>query len=209
MSLKRIVLHGELAKHIPGGVFECEFHTAREAASALELNFPGFFKLIADKYLHIIPKNTNGLGMDQIMSWKIGVNELHIMPAMEGSGGGGDGGGNRGLKAILGLALIAVAIVGTGGFASLASSGGASLGGAVFGNTFGITGQQLAQLGVALLMSAFAQPPPKQPDRVENVIFTGPLTTSNEGDVLPYVAGRRIIVGGVVINTELIVDNSQ
>lgn len=211
--MKKIVLHGKLADHVPGGVFECEFHTAREAASALELNFPGFFALIRDMYIHVLPGNDpdQALGVDEVVkSWKVGTKELHIMPAVEGAGGGGgsNNNGNRGLKAILGLALIAVAIVGTG--ALIGGGSIANLANPVFGNAFGITGLQLAQLGVALLMSAFAQPPPSEENdtRIENVIFTGPFTTNKEGEVLPYVAGKRIIVGGVIINTELIVENS-
>lgn len=208
--MKTIVLHGAFADHIPGGRFNCEFQTAREAASALEINFPGFFKLISDGYIHIkAGENHHGMDESQLMAWKIQSDELHIMPAVEGSGGGGgDNGGNRGVKAILGLALVAVAIIGTGGLAGIT---GGSLSTAVFGNSFGITGMQLLQLAVPLVMSAFAPAPPSNKDveRVENVIYTGPLSTNAEGDVLPYVAGERVIVGGVIFNSELIVENTK
>lgn len=205
--LKKIILHGDLADHIPGGVFECMFTTAREAASAIEANYPGFFEKIADKYIHVVPGKTKGLDESQLASWNIKSDELHIMPAIEGAGGGGgSSNSNRGLKAIIGIALIAVAIVGTGGLAAIGSG---SLSGAVFGNAFGITGLQVLGIGASLVMTAFAPAPGAfdRPDRVRNTIYTGPLTTSKEGSVLPYVAGEEVIVGGVIINTDLVVEN--
>lgn len=208
MKKKKIVLHGELAHHLPNGEFECVFHTAREAASAIEVNYPGFFELISDKYIQIIPKGQkHTMVPDQLASWKIGSDELHIFPVLEGDGGGGSSGQNSGVKAILGMALIAVAIVGTGGMAGVFSG---SLTGAVFGNAFGITGLQVLGLGTSLVVSAFAQPPGAfdRPERVQNTIYTGPLNTNKEGSVLPYVAGESVIVGGVIINTELVVENT-
>tara|TARA_R110000851_G_scaffold211412_4_gene363986 strand:+ start:558 stop:1175 length:618 start_codon:yes stop_codon:yes gene_type:complete len=203
--MKTIILHGKFAEHIPNGKLRCEFNTAREAASAIESNYPGFFKLIRDKYIHVVPgKQTGGLDEVQCDNWQISSDELHIMPAAAGAGGG-DNGGQNAVKAILGVALIAVAIVGTGGLAAI--GGGSLAGGVSIGGTslFGITGTQLLQVGIPMVMQAFAPSPAAQPNRVENVIFTGPLNTNKEGEVLPYVAGERVIVGGVVINTELVV----
>lgn len=208
---KKIILHGDLADHIPGGVFECMFNTAREAASALEMNFPGFFAKIAERYIQVIPQGQKETMMeDQLASWKIRGDELHIFPVMEGSGGGGaPSDGQRAVKAIIGFALIAVAIIGTGGLAALAGGGTAVT---LFGGgaAFGITGLQLLGIGASLVMSAFAPAPPSfdSQDRVRNTIYTGPLATNKEGSVLPYVAGERVIVGGVIINTELVVENS-
>lgn len=211
MDTRKIVLHGDLAKCLPNGEFECVWHNAREAASAIEVNYPGFFKAISDGYIIVAPDGdkTRSLGSDQLASWNINCKELHIFPVLEGSGGGGGGeggGASRGIKAILGLALIAVAIVGTGGLAAI---GGGSLSTAVFGNAFGITGLQVLGLGASLVMQVFAPAPtsPDQADRVQNTIFTGPLNTSTEGSPLPYVAGRDVLVGGVIFNTELIVEN--
>ena len=208
---RKIVLHGELASHLPGGVFECVFTTAREAASAIEMNFPGFFNKIAEMWIQVIPIGQKETMLeDQLASWKIRGDELHIFPAVDGSGGGGGENGNRGIKAILGLALIAVAIVGTGGMAAIAGgslSGAVTIGGV---SAFGITGMQVLGLGLSLVMNAFAPAPGAfdKPDRVKNTIYTGPLNTNREGSVLPYVAGERVLVGGVIINTELVVENT-
>jgi len=208
---RKIVLHGELASHLPGGVFECVFNTAREAASALEMNFPGFFTKIQDMYIQVIPKGQKEtMQPDQLASWQIRGKELHIIPAIDGSGGGGGGDSNNNTaKAILGLALIAVAIIGTGGLGAIAGgslSGAVTIGGV---SAFGITGMQVLGIGVSLVMGAFAQAPGAfdRPDRVRNTIFTGPLNTNKEGSVLPYVAGERVLVGGVIINTELVVED--
>lgn len=207
--MRTIVLHGAFADHIPGGRFKCEFNTAREAASALEANFPGFYKMIRDVYIHVVPgKQPSGLDETQLANWQIKSDELHIMPAAEGEGGGGNpSDGQRAVKAIIGVALIAVAIIGTGGLAALAGGGTAVT---VFGGgaAFGISGLALLQVGIPMVMAAFAPSPAAQAqqERVNNVIFTGPLNTNKEGEVLPYVAGERVIVGGVVINTELVVE---
>jgi len=208
--MKTIILHGALSDHIPGGKFNCEFLTAREAASALEFNFPGFFKKIEDMYIHIKPGKNQKYSLDEgkLVSWKIGEDELHIIPAAEGAGGGGGGGGNSNAKAILGVALIAVAIIGTGGFAAI---GTGSLGTAVFANPIGITGLQMLAVGASLVFQAFAPAPPgpNRQERIDNVIFTGPLNTNKEGDVLPYAAGLRLLAGGVIFNTELNVDHTS
>jgi predicted phage tail protein len=209
--MKRIVLHGELAKHVPGGVFECMFNTAREAASAIESNYPGFYKLIQDQYIYVRPgEQKTTLNEHQLSNWTIASEELHIIPAIDGEGGGGGGGDNNNtLKAVLGAALIAVAIIGTGGIAAIGSG---SLGSTVSlgGFSMGLTGFQVLQAGIPLLMSAFAPAPAgaNRDENIKNVIFTGPLNTSNEGAVLPYVAGERVIVGGVIINTELVVEST-
>jgi predicted phage tail protein len=210
---RKIILHGSFSDHLPGGEFECVFNTAREAASAIEINFPGFFDLISTQYISVIPGGeSETMSPEQLTSWQINSDELHISPVMIGAGGGGGGSdNNRGIKAILGFALIAVAIIGTGGLAGIA---GGSLGGAVqIGGVtaFGITGMQVLGIGASLVMGAMAPAPgaADRQERVNNVIYTGPLNTNKEGSVLPYVAGERVIVGGVIINTELVVENTQ
>jgi len=202
--MKTVVLHGELADHLPAkyeGKFTGDFTTAADAASMLECNFPGFFDLIADKHLHVIPKgNEEALNEEQCLMYQIGAEELHIMPAIEGAGGG------KGLLAVLGIALIAVAVVVTGG-AAIGLAG--TFGGGVAGFGAGTFGASLAgwalNMGIGLTLNALVQPP-KPPgtagaDQDDNGIYTGPLNVFEEGAALPIVLGT-IEVGGVVIHTD-------
>lgn len=202
-DLKKVYLHGSLKDYIPGGVFECSFATAGEAASAIEVNFPGFFDIIRDMKLHIVlgdPANNESFDEDQIKKYAITHDEIHIMPALEGSGGGKKGGL---LKVILGVALIAVAFVGTMGAAGAGIFG--SLGAPVFGNTLGITGTQLLMFGASMVLSGLAQPPKKneEQEQLKSAIYSGPINTQEPGAIVPYVAGKDVIVGGVVIHADI------
>ena len=200
--MKTIVLHGTLAEHLPAalhGRFECDFDTAREAASAINANFPGFHDKIRDMELFVCDGDANGVEMseEQVTKYKIAGEELHLIPAMDGEGG-------RTGKAILGTLLIAVAIIGTMGM-------GAALGTAVFANGLGITGTTLLLGGASMVMSALVKPPapPKEQNNKGSVIYSGPLNTQNEGDPVPYAAGRRVFCGGIVIHTDLIITDEM
>lgn len=199
-QMKKIVLHGELASHIPGGEFECDFSKSTEAINAIEANFPGFHDKIRDMYIYLVPDGPDKepLSEDQAISYRLGAKELHIIPAIEGSGGR-----NRGLKAILGVALIAVSF-GVGGFVAGGLGSTASIGGL----SLGVTGTQLLFMGAGLVLQSMVQPPkaPVESTRQESSFYQGPLNTQQEGSIVPYVAGTDVIVGGVVIHTDLIVE---
>lgn len=199
--MKAVVLHGGLRDLLPAeysGRFECDFLTAREAVSALEVNFGKVFDRIRNMLLHIVVGDTS-LDEKQAVLGKIMGDELHIYPALEGAGGG------KGWTAILGVALIAVAVVMTGGIGATAAGlmgvQGASLS---MGASFAL------KMGAALVLSALVQPPKMDSGKTKaglsSATYSGPLNTSQEGAVLPYVAGRDVLVGGVVIHTDLQVE---
>lgn len=130
--------------------------------------------------------------------------ELHIYPALEGNGGG------KGLLAVLGLALIAVAAVVTGGAAiGMAGALGSGMFGGATAGTLGATVAGFAfNMGVGLVLSALVQPPEmalngNDKPGLRSSTYSGPLNTQQEGVSLPYVAGREVLVGGVVIHTDL------
>lgn len=202
--MKTIVLHGSLRDHLPAeydGRFRCDFSTAREAVSAINANFAGFFDKIRTMLLHVVAGDAKqSLNETQAYRDVIVADELHIYPALEGAGGG------KGLFAILGIALIAVAAVMTGG-AALMMAG--NLGGAMsaLGGASGLAGFAL-NMGVGLVLSALVQPPDMalngdDKPGLKSAIYSGPLNTQQEGVALPYVAGREVLVGGVVIHTDL------
>lgn len=199
--MKKIVLHGALANHIPNGEFECDFARVSEAVSAIEANWPGFYDLIRNQYVYVVPgDDPNGAPLDseQVPLYKIGASTLHIVPSLEGAGGN-----NRGVKAILGLALIAVSF-GVGGFVA----GGLGSTAAIAGTSLGITGTQLLFMGAGLVLQALVQPPkpPTAPEREVSSFYSGPLNSQQEGSIVPYAAGRDVIVGGVIIHTDLVVE---
>ncbi len=187
-----IHLHGALADHVPGGQFTASFSNVREAVSCINANFPGFHDLIRAMKLHVLVgnvKDEKDLDQDQAYHYTIN-NDIHIMPAVEGAGGD-----NKALKVILGVGLIAVGFIGVPGIA---------LGSAVFGNAIGITGLQLVGLGAGIVMSALAQPPKMVKEETEQSdMYQGPLNTQTEGQIVPYVAGQDVIVGGMLIHADL------
>lgn len=207
--MKTVVLHGGLADLIPAkyqGRFTCVFETAVQAVSMLEANFGNVWKTIRDKHLYVVSGNNDtSLDEDQVARYTIRGDELHIYPAVEGAGGG------KFLRAILGVALIAVAVVMTGGGA-LAALGSLSTGGAgALTGMSAMAAKMAFVFGTNLVLSALVQPPdapgsPGEKAGLRSATYGGPLNTQQEGATLPYVAGRDVIVGGVIIHTDLSIE---
>lgn len=205
MAIKQIVLHGELAHHVPEEYRDnlyFDFSRVTEAVSAIEAAWPGFHDKIKTQHLWVVPgDDPDGvpLSEDQVKGYKIGAKTLHIIPAIEGSGG------RRGIKAVLGIALIAVSL-GVGGFVA----GGLGSSVTVGGTALGITGTQLLFMGAGLVLQGLVQPPKAptvtDPERQQSSFYQGPLNTQQEGSVVPYTGGQDVIVGGVVIHTDLVIE---
>ncbi|RYE97097.1 MAG: hypothetical protein EOO77_39700, partial [Oxalobacteraceae bacterium] len=103
---KTVYLHGDLADDYPPGPFTIYADTVREISSYFEANFGGWHDLIRDRMVCVVQGDLAGgvsLGEDE-MGWSIGPDEVHIMPEAMGAKQGGA------LKAVLGVALIGVAI---------------------------------------------------------------------------------------------------
>lgn len=202
---KTIVLHGILADHLPAhynGRFEGYFSTAVDAAGLIECNFPGFYNLIRDKMVNVVPKgDDDGLDEKQCAASIITADELHIMPAVEGAGGKG------GILGVLGAVLIAVAVVVTGGAAiGMAGAFGSGMFGAATAGSMGAWAAGIAlNMGIGLVMNSLVQPPSaptsKGIENEDNGIYTGPLNVYEEGSCLPIVLGT-VEVGAVIIHTD-------
>jgi len=203
--LRKIHLHGELKNHLPNGFFECVWSHPREAASAIESNFPGFRKLLKDKKVEVWYSNKDGknipLNEEQLLL-KIGGDELHIAPVPEGSGRYG--------KVILGVALFAVGL----GAAALAGGGlVAGLGAAApgfLGSSLGLTAGNLVLAGGLMILNGLLAPQvPKgdfsknEEERKPSAIYRGPLNTQEQGTAFPLVFGFGVISGGAVIHADL------
>lgn len=208
-TTRPIVLHGFIADHIPGGKFNAVWSSPREAASCLEANFPGFRKLIQDKKI-LVWHTKNGKVIDvseDQLQMKLGGDELHIAPAVTGSGRGG--------KIILGIALFAVGIG-----AAAAAGGGliAGLGTAApgfLGSTLGLTAGNLVLSGGLMILNGLLAPQaPKgdfsqnEQERKPSAIYRGPITTQEQGVAFPLVFGFNVIAGGAVIHGEIDVSDA-
>ncbi len=178
-----------------------------EAVRALSVNLPGFSKEIAIGAYRItagprrkgrpVTEDTLGLGLP--------VNApLHIVPVTSGSKKGGVG------KLIMGVALIAVAAVATGGFAL--GAGGTALGmGATGWGAVAMFGASFAFAGVAQLLTP--TPPSmsagnlERPEERPSFMMGSPVNVSSQGNPVPIIGGR-VRVGSVVasmgISTERI-----
>lgn len=202
-SKQTIVLHGVLADHLPAeynGRFEAYFTTASDAAGMIECNFPGFYALIEEMSLHVVPKGDDtGLDAEQCIKFNIVSGELHIMPAVDGAGGG------KGFMAVLGVVLIAVAVVVTGGAVIPGVAGWGAMSGFGAGSVGAWAAGVAFNAGVGMVLNSLVQPPQapssKGLNSEDNGIYTGPLNVSEEGACLPLVFGT-IEVGGVVIHTD-------
>lgn len=200
---KTIVLHGILADHLPAhynGRFEGYFSTAVDAAGLIECNFPGFYNLIRDKMVNVVPKgDDDGLNEKQCAASIITANELHIMPAVEGAGGG------KGIMAVLGAVLIAVAVVVTGGAVIPGVAGWGAMSGFGAGSVGAWAAGVAFNMGIGMVMNSLVQPPAapnsKGIENEDNGIYTGPLNVYEEGACLPIVLGT-IEVGAVIIHTD-------
>src|ERR1051325_11191021 len=146
MALKTIHLHGLLAEKF-GPVHKLHVDSVQEAGRALAVVLPGFRDEVRDKYYKV------RLGPIELDEREIGirigdVHEVHIIPALEGSGG-------RGTTKILIGALIVGAVVATGGSAGIFAAGGAGFG-ATIGAT-GITYGSVALFGAAIALAGVSQ----------------------------------------------------
>lgn len=211
MARRKVHLHGKLKDEF-GPLFEFAVATAGEAIRALNANFPHrFMGVLKEGSYHLIRGDLDtgmGLEEDHLNSFNLGRGDLHIVPVIEGSAGrGGKGGG--GIKAILGVALIGVAIFMSGGTMLAPLSGMAS--------TFAIGGMNIswgtvAAFGLAMSVAGVAQmlspkeKPKDETKRDDSFAFSGPINTNEQGNPIPLVYGR-VMTGGQVVSSGIDIED--
>lgn len=205
----KIILHGSLKEHIPekyNGVFECVFNTAKEAVSAIDANWPGFWIIIRNMDISLVigdPKTGTFLGEDNNeLSYNVGNNDLHIMPALEGSGGDT----LNTVKTISGAALGALGLFKgfTNGFGSDTGLGLSATAAILGGASLLYTGLSPAPELDDNSSGAYAEREPV--DATPSAIYRGPLNTQIVGQPMPLVYGVNIIAGGVLIHTDIMIE---
>lgn len=178
--LRSIHLHGSLGEQF-GPLFKLDVATAGEAIRALHVNLEGFGDALKDGAFEIVRGETIDsfhLDLEDVMGFRLGSKDLHIVPVVAGSKRGGL------VKTILGVALIGAAVFFSGG-ALAAPIGGASglLGGFTYGN-LALVGLAVTLAGVSKLLT------PSNSATSGNSNLFSVSTTSEEGVAVPLVYGR-------------------
>ncbi len=186
--MRTIHLYGSLGQEF-GRKIRLDVDTVQEAIDALQANFPKFFAHIRNGHFRVVVGKTeqNGMELDEAMlpGFKLGKQDLHIVPVIEGAKRGGIG------KIIAGIALIGLSALGGAALAGPLFAGGT----ASLGSIAGAVGKSLLLNGVAAMLA-----PEVKPEETEkSFTMTGPQTTMREGGIVPIAYGE-VWTGGTMIN---------
>jgi len=207
MALRKIHLHGALRRRF-GAVYELDVASPAEAFRALHVLTGGrFLPAVRGGTYRIVRgdrKSGLHLGADEL-TFRLGTADLHIIPVAAGSGRKSKGG----VKAVVGVAIMAVAIVASqGAAAGLAST--MTIGGVSTGISYG----SVALFGLSMALSGVSQmlsPQVKGPDSLESAdqkasfVMNGPVNAEAQGGAVPLIYGQ-CRVGSTVISAGLSVD---
>ena len=197
--LRKVKLYGQLAEFIGHKEFEVQVSNVSQAVSFLIHNFPEVESYMSPKYYQVKVGNYD---IDESeISYPIGKQDIHFVPAITGAG--------RGLgKVLLGAALIG------GAFLFTPLSVGSFFGPVVMPGSFAaalpLTKAALG-IGAALVLSGvsdmlFPVPEPQnfnsEEDPQLSFNFSGVQNTSRAGTPVPIVYGE-IITGSVVISAAI------
>jgi len=213
--MRTICLYGDLAEQFAPS-FSLEVFSAAEAIRALEANFPGkFFKALSKGEYHLVKggdiNSGEAFGADT-MALGLGANDLHIMPALAGSG-------DKGLfQVVLGVAIIGAAVMTAGAAAAGYGLAEGIAAGAMAETSFlGISMASYATFGAALAISGLGSmltPTPTLPgtgtreavDPRKSFVFQGPENRSGQGGPVPVIYGKYL-VGSTTISASISVED--
>ena len=200
--LRKIKLHGKLAKFVGHKEFDVDVNSVGNAVSFLINNFPKLETYMSPKYYQVKVGNYS-IDKDEIHH-PVGKEDIHFVPTIKGAGRGGFG------KILLGAALIGGAFLIPGGlqlglgfkqgfgFGALTGAKGALIKGMVYAGGF------LVLSGVSEML--FPLPETNDFDNEEDprlsFSFSGLQNTSRAGTPVPIVYGE-IMTGSVVISAAI------
>jgi len=201
--LRKVKLHGELAKFVGHEEFEAVVKTTAEAVKFLITNFPKLEAYMSDKYYQVLVGDTE-LDEEQIHD-PIGKSDIHIVPVITGAGGSSFN------RILLGGALIGASFLFPG--AGIFGKAGAELTGGVVTGFAAKVGTAISTVGGAMVLSGvseilFPLPTPEEQEDDPRISFnfSGVQNTSRAGTAHPIVYGE-IVTGSVVISAS--VDTNQ
>ncbi len=204
--LRKIKLHGELAKFVGHDEFEAVVNTSAEAIRFLVCNFPDIESYMSDKYYKVLVRDT-AIDKENLHD-PVGKSEVNIVPVITGAGGNFN-------QILIGAALIGASFLfpGAGMFGTISTSGKIAS-----GTTLGTTGlaagsavmtgigTTLSVVGAALVLNSvsnmlFPQPTPKEQEDDPRIsfAFSGITNTTRAGTSHPIIYGE-ISTGSVVIS---------
>ena len=209
--LRKIKLHGELAKFLGQDEFEAVVKTTAEAVKFLITNFPKLEAYMSNRYYQVLVGD-NELDKDQIHD-PVGKSEIHFVPVISGAGGSSFN------RILLGGALIGASFLfpGAGMFGTVSFGGqiasGTTLGTFVAGNAVmtGI-GTALSAIGAGMVLNGvseilFPLPTPEEQEDDPRISFnfSGVQNTSRAGTAHPILYGE-MVCGSVVISASVDTD---
>lgn len=206
--LTDVHLHGALgAKY--GSMHQFDIVNVKQAVNAMCANFPEFYADFKDGEYEI------KIGEDYLdetsISMRIGrAKPVHIIPVIAGSKRGG------GIKAVAGIALLAVATAGAGAAIGPFAAGASGFSATAFSVAgYSVSYGSLALTGLSMTLQGFSSlltPVPKAeytnretPDQRASFLFNGATNRSAEGAAVPLVYGKYR-VGSVVISAGLTIE---
>ena len=199
--LRKVKLYGKLAEFVGHKEFEVKVSSVAQAVSFLIHNFPNLEAYMSPQYYQVKVGNYD-IDKDEI-SYPIGQEDIHFIPAISGAGSGGR-------KLLMGALIIGLAIALPG--AAPAFGFGGFTAGAAGASAFTVG---LANLGLGLMLVGVSEmlfPLPKPQDFSSeedprlSFSFGGVQNTSRAGTPIPIVYGE-IFTGSVVISAA--VDTNQ
>ena len=202
--LRKVKLHGELAKFVGHEEFEAVVKTTAEAVKFLITNFPKLEAYMSDKYYQVLVGDTE-LDEEQIHD-PIGKSDIHIVPVITGAGGSSFN------RILLGGALIGASFLfpGAGMFAGGSAAAKAAAVASPFmagiGSALSAVGAGMVLNGVSEILFPLPTPEEQEDDPRISFNFSGVQNTSRAGTAHPIVYGE-IVTGSVVISAS--VDTNQ
>lgn len=199
---RSVFLHGNLRKKF-GGPFEFYCQNTAEAVRLLVANFAEFAPTVAKgQYRIVVGSLRRGRELDeeQINLCFPEKENIHIIPTISGAKSGGG-------KIIIGVALLGIAAIATGGFG--AAGGAPLLFGAKVWGSVAMIGASMALSGIAMLLT----PTPKTPDLSQrerpedrpSFMLGGAVNVVEQGHPIPICGGQNIL-GGIVISAGVSVE---
>ena len=194
--LRKVKLHGELAKFVGQHEFEAVISSTAEAIRFLVTNFPKLEAYMANKYYQVLIDKEEIAEKD--LHNPMG-DEVNIVPVITGAGGGN--------RILLGGLLIGASFLfpGAGLFGTTSFSGAAAgtAGKALFltkvGTAVSAIGAAMVLNGVSEMLFPLPTPDAQEDDPRVSFAFNGLTNTSRAGTSHPIVYGE-IVTGSVVIS---------
>ena len=204
--IRTIRLYGKLGIRF-GRVHHLAVNSAAEAVRALGVLHEGFNRFMAESkdmgLAFAVFYGKRNLGKDELGD-PPSHNDIRIAPVVQGSKSGG-------LQVVLGIALIAIATIATGGVAGLASASawGAAIGGSGWG-IVGAVGLSLSLGGVAQLIAGTAKglSSSEAVNNQPSYNFSGIKNTTTQGNPVPLCYGE-MTVGSALASLSVVAEDQQ